>query len=287
VDSRAASRQFSQRDLGLFAALAQHISIALENARLHVDSIEKVRLEQSLTIASAIQRDLMPPTPEGVAGWDLAAWYAPAEKAAGDFYDFARLKDGRQAVVVGDVAGHGIGPALITASAQGSLRSYLRLLSSPAEALTLLNQDLCERIEEGRFVTLLTAALRTDGEVEVFDAGHGEAIVWRAATRQTRPLGRGGPALGVVPGASYEVSERLRLDRGDALFLYSDGIAELPLDGKPDERVGEDGVAQAFARAAVSAAGAPEVLAHFREGVLARARAPYPDDITLVVVRRA
>ncbi|MCZ6596499.1 MAG: GAF domain-containing protein, partial [Planctomycetota bacterium] len=66
VDSRAASRQFSQRDLALFAALAQHISIALQNARLHLDSLEKVRLEQSLELAGAIQRDLMPRVPDNV-----------------------------------------------------------------------------------------------------------------------------------------------------------------------------------------------------------------------------
>src|SRR5678816_2744816 len=71
VHSRVATREFDHRDLGLFAALSQHISIALENARLHLDSLEKTRLENSLELARAIQNGLMPPIPRDILGIDV------------------------------------------------------------------------------------------------------------------------------------------------------------------------------------------------------------------------
>src|SRR5262245_5599799 len=189
VDSRAATRQFSQQDLALFAALAQHISIAMMNAQLQLDSLEKVRLEQSLELASAIQRDLMPRIPT-IPGWDLAGWYGPAEQTGADFYDFLRVGKSNLALVVGDVTGHGIGPALITASAQGSLRTSLRLNPDPGAVVTLLNQDLCERIEDGRFLTLFLGTLATSGELRALNAGHSEPFLWRKAEGRIESIGK-------------------------------------------------------------------------------------------------
>ena len=95
IDSRAATREFSQ--IALFMR-SQHIRIALTNARLHLESIEKARLEQSLQMATDIQRDLMPELPNDVPGYDVHGWYLPAERTTGDFYDFVRMKSGRLGV---------------------------------------------------------------------------------------------------------------------------------------------------------------------------------------------
>ncbi|MEM7309241.1 MAG: GAF domain-containing SpoIIE family protein phosphatase [Planctomycetota bacterium] len=286
VDSRAASRQFGQSDLSLFAALAQQISIALDNARLHFDSLEKVRLEQSLELAGAIQRDLMPSVPEDVPGYDLHGWYGPAEVAAGDFYDFLRVKGGKLGVVVGDVTGHGIGPALITASAQGSLSSYSRLISEPGEIVSLLNQDLSEKIDDGRFVTLFFALLADDGVVTPVNAGHAPPFVWRKATGEVELITGGGPAIGMLPDEAYTSLAPQSLDPGDVLVVYTDGLVEARSPENKEALFGDDGLRAALCDSAGRGLAAKEIALHLVESALELAGGVREDDITVVVVRR-
>jgi serine phosphatase RsbU (regulator of sigma subunit) len=269
VDSRAATRQFSQQDLALFAALAQHISIAMVNAQLQLDSLEKVRLEQSLELAKTIQKDLMPHVPN-VPGWDLAGYYAPAEQTGADFYDFIKAGGGL-AIVVGDVTGHGIGPALITASAQGSLRTSFRLSPDPGQVVTLLNQDLCERVEDGRFLTLFLATLRGDGEVRALNAGHAEPLLWRAAERTITSIPSTGPALGMVADEVYRAHPPLVMRTGDVLVAYTDGVTESRRPGSEDDFFGEEGLKRALEAAVEGGRTALEICNRLAE--VARAHA--------------
>jgi serine phosphatase RsbU (regulator of sigma subunit) len=285
VDSRAATRQFAQQDLALFAALAQHISIAMRNAELQLDSLEKVRLEQSLELASTIQRDLMPRVPS-VPGWDLAGFYGPAEQTGADFYDFIKVGHGL-AIVVGDVTGHGIGPALITASAQGSLRTSFRLSADPGQVVTLLNQDLCERIEDGRFLTLFLATLGGGGEVHALNAGHSEPFLWRAADRSIQTIPMCGAALGMIADEVYRAHEPLTMHAGDVLVAYTDGLTEARKPGTEDDFFGEEGLRRALDSAAAANQSAREICALLAEAALAHAGGTREDDITVVVARRA
>jgi phosphoserine phosphatase RsbU/P len=286
VDSRAATRQFAQPDLALFAALGQHISIAMMNAQLQLDSLEKVRLEQSLELASAIQRDLMPRVPS-IPGWDLAGWYGPAEQTGADFYDFLRVGKTSLALVVGDVTGHGIGPALITASAQGSLRTSLRLNPDPGAVVTLLNQDLCERIEDGRFLTLFVAILDHEGVVRALNAGHSEPFLWRAADRSISSIVKCGPALGMIADEVYGAHEPLAMQAGDVLVAYTDGLTEARTPGSEDDFFGEEGLKQALDESAARGLSAREICTHVAEAALAKSHGKREDDITVVVARRA
>jgi serine phosphatase RsbU (regulator of sigma subunit) len=285
VDSRAATRQFGKGDLALFDALAQHISIALENTRLHLDSLEKLRLEQERELASAIQRDLMPQVPSDLPGWELFGWYGPAEATAGDFYDFVQARDGKLAIAVGDVTGHGIGPALITATAQASIRSYLRLIADPGEVVTLLNQDLCERVQDGRFLTLFLAMLDPDGSVDSLNGGHALPMIWRASSGEIEMIGRGGPALGMIPGERYEAHEPIRLESGDVLLIYTDGLTEARNPDDRDNMLGEEGVRAALAASAASSE-AREICLDLVEKALTLSAGLREDDITVVVARR-
>lgn len=286
VDSRAASRQFSQSDLSLFAALAQQISIALDNARLHFDSLEKMRLEQSLELAGAIQRDLMRSVPQSWPGYDLHGWYGPAETAAGDFYDFVRVKGGKLGVVVGDVTGHGIGPALITASVQGSLNSYSRMISDPGEIVTLLNEDLGGRIDDGRFVTLFLATLAADGEVVSVNAGHAPPMIYRRASGDVELITGGGPALGMLLHETYASLEPRRLLEGDVLVIYSDGLIEARPPDDKDALFGEQGLKAALCEAAARDLSAKDIALHLVEASLAVAGGVREDDLTVVVAKR-
>ncbi len=286
VDSRAATRQFTQGDLALFAALAQQISIAMENARLHLDSLKKVKLEQSSELAGAIQRDLMSGVPTDVPGWDLHGWYRPAEEAGADFYEFVRTKDGRLAVIVGDATGHGIGPALITATSQGSLRSYLRLISDPGEVLTLLNQDLCERIEDGRFLTLYLGMLGMDGKVVSLNAGHAEPLIWRRTSGEVEVVAGNAPALGFIPDEVYRSHDPFHLGAGDVLLVYTDGLSEARDSRDPERLFGIEGIREALVRAARAGKDARGIGGEIVEAVMGACGGVHEDDITILVARR-
>jgi sigma-B regulation protein RsbU (phosphoserine phosphatase) len=256
------------------------------NAQLQLDSLEKVRLEQSLELASAVQNSLMPQVPKDRPGWDVAGWYRPAERTSGDFFDFVKMRDGRLAVVIGDVSGHGIGPALITASAQASLRSYLRVGQEASSALTMLNQDLCERDEAGMFLTLLMVVLADDGRSEILNAGHHGPVVWRAKTRTVEAIDQHGPALGWVAETHYPVDATMTLEHGDILLAYTDGLIESHAPGDRDRLFGVERLRVLLAELAEHSHDAQHISRSLAEAALSFSGGKHDDDITLVVVRK-
>jgi len=286
VDSRAATREFKHEDLALFAALSQHISIALENARLHISAIEKTRLEQSLEIASQIQSGLMPQIPSNVPGYDVFGWYRPAERTTGDFYDFVMTRGGRLGVVLGDVTGHGIGPALITATAQATLRSYLKVLDDPVAAVGMLNQDLSARMDSGFFLTLFTALFGTDGSVQVLNAGQTPPLVWRARSKTIETIRGHAPALGMVDDFAYIEGPRLALETGDVLCAFTDGFVEARSAADPDLLFEEKGVREVLERGAAAGCSARELTEALVKSALEFSGGKSEDDMTVVAVRR-
>ena len=286
VDSRAATREFAAEDLALFHALAQHIAIALENAQLNLDSLEKLRLEKSLEIAAEIQAGLMPKSPPTIEGFDLFGWYRSAEHASGDFYDFVRTKGGGVAAVVGDVTGHGVGPALVTATAQAGLRSYAKVLEDPGAVVTMLNSDLSERMDDGIFLTLFVADLAADGRVRVLNAGHTPPLIWRAATSTIESVQSDGPALGLMDEMSYCAKEPIHLAPGDMLLAFTDGLVEARHPDHPDRLFEEQGVRAVLADQGHLGAGAKETVEAVAGAALEFAEGAREDDVTIVAIRR-
>ncbi len=286
VDSRAATRDFTVGDLALFHALAQHVGIALENVERSAEAVEHARLEQSMQLASEIQQGLLPSRLEVPPGWEAHGWYAPAEHASGDFYDAAPVSGGRAAVMVGDVTGHGVGPALLVASVQASLRAFLSVLDEPGACVQRAEADLTQRMDEATFVTLMLLVLSPDGGLATVDAGHGCGLVWRRSTGQVERLGRRGPALGVMPGFAHACHAEAALEDGDLALLFTDGISETARPGDPLALFGEEGVRRVLAQVG-EAGGSAEALCE----ALAAAATEYgggarEDDWTLVGIRR-
>lgn len=286
VDSKAATREFTQEDLALFHALAQHIAIALENAQLNLHSIERARLERSLEIAAEIQSGLMPKSPPSIGGFDLFGWYRSAEHASGDFYDFVRTKGGGVAAVVGDVTGHGVGPALVTATAQASLRSYARVLEDPGAVVTMLNNDLSERMDDGMFLTLFVADLESNGDVRVLNAGHTPPLIWRAATSTIETVESDGPALGLMDDMEYSVRAPIHLEKDDLLLAFTDGLVEARHPDHPDRFFEEQGVRAVLADQGHAGACAKDTVEAVAKAALEFSEGAREDDITIVAIRR-
>ncbi len=284
LDSRAATREFTDADLGLFHALAQHIAIALQNRKLAMQAVDRARLQRSLEIAEEIQQGLMPDSSPNVEGFIAHGWFRAAEHAAGDFFDFVPTQSGSLAAVVGDVSGHGIGPALITATAQAGLRAYLRLNNNPAEVLSLLNQDLSERMEVGMFLTLALAIVERDGNVQIVNAGHPAPFVWRHKTKSIECLEAHELAIGLSEGHTYSVTSSLVLEPGDLLLVYSDGLVEARHPVRPDRLFGEDGLRAVLSDVGYRGGSAEELVSELSRNVLEFCEGSREDDMTLVAI---
>lgn len=286
VDSKAATSEFDPSDLAYFATLSNQIIGALKSMAGHLDSIERARLEASLDYASVVQRHLMPRVPDDFTGYDVFGWFRAAERTSGDFFDFFKTRDGRFAVVVGDVTGHGPASALITSQVQASLRSMVRIVPDLREAVTLVNQDLSERIEVGNFVTLFVALLSEDGQVEVLNAGHTPPRVFENANGEMRTIEAHGPALGMMDDFDYNESSCFSLASGDVLLAFTDGIAEARKLSAPDDLLGEEGLEQMFRDQVRTAPSARALTEGLVAAVIDFCVDNCEDDMTMVSLRR-
>lgn len=281
VDSRAVRREFSARDLALFGAISAQLAISVENARLHADSLDKVRLQKDVEIARRIQQHLLPPVPKELQGLQVALRYVAAEQASGDTYDMVPLRDGRFAVMIGDVTGHGVGAALLTHAVQAALRSYLELIDDLATIMTRINQRLVAGVETGNFMSLLLAVVdpRTH-TMQYVNAGHPGLVL--CGQDSCTVLEKTGMVLGVVGDQVYRESPPIQMAAGDLLFLHTDGVDEAM---SPDRVVfGAERMHAVLAR--VRHLSAEEVLAAVDEALKQHVvGGAFSDDYTMIAVK--
>jgi len=193
---------------------------------------DKKRLEQvvrqnedELRVARQIQENLFPDGPPELKHFDIAGSSHPAEWASGDYFDYIPMDDGCYAVLVADVSGHGIGPALLMSETRAFLRSLAQTRCDVGEVLTLANGAVAQDVEEGRFVTIFMVRLVPDESTVVYtSAGH--LGYWLHADGSDTRLEPTGIALGIQREAVMENSDPLQLEAGDLLILVTDGILE-------------------------------------------------------------
>ena len=151
--NKKSGQAFDQADENLLLAFAAHAAVSLERVELLENFKTTREIEISLEAARKLQAGFLPQRLPSIEGYELAAWWQPAQGVAGDYYDVVRLPDGRLALAVADVSGHGLGPSLIMASARAMLHVLSRTVSDPARILTLVNETLTPDLKLGRFVT--------------------------------------------------------------------------------------------------------------------------------------
>ncbi len=227
VDSRASAKEFSDRDLTLFKALAGQVAVAIDNARLLKHYVEKQRMQEELAVAREIQQMLLPRGGLQVLGLDIFGLSVPCEETSGDYFDYIRRPGGRLGLVIGDVSGHGIGAALLMSTARALLRAFAATDAGPPELVTRLNRFLSEDVETGRFMTLFygEVSLR-ERTLSYVRAGHNEPLLYRRDADTFEELAEGGVALAVIDDFEFSAAGPVQLAKGDLVFLYTDGIVE-------------------------------------------------------------
>jgi serine phosphatase RsbU (regulator of sigma subunit)/pSer/pThr/pTyr-binding forkhead associated (FHA) protein len=230
LDTQSYNHRFSEEDLQVFCSVANQAAMAMENARLHSETIAQERIRRELAFARQVQQGFLPRSMPIMPGYDFWAFYEAAGQVGGDYYDFVTLPDGRQAILVADVSGKGVPAALLMARFSSDAKiSLITNGPDPAVAVAKLNEQLCDAGLDDRFVTLALAVVDPVRHVvQVVNAGHMSPIVRLPDGSIIEPAGdehASSLPLGIFPTAEYHLVE-FPMVVGQQVVIYSDGINE-------------------------------------------------------------
>jgi sigma-B regulation protein RsbU (phosphoserine phosphatase) len=219
---------FTDDHVQALSILVAQLAVSLENARLYEQlARDETRMERELQAAQRMQGALLRPVPAVDYGVDIAARILSAREVCGDLYDFLPYGPTRLGFGLGDVSGKGSAAALYGAVAIGILRSLAPQKLLPAELLRQLNQLICERRIDGRFMTFCFATWRKPTrKLRIANAGQTQPFLMKQGGR-CEQLKLVGFPLGLYDDITYE-EWTLNLDRGDILVFHSDGLSEAP-----------------------------------------------------------
>ena len=283
LGQKKSGKFYRREDINLLNILANQSAVAIENAQMVEEVIEKERMEEELSIARDLQVSMLPAECPTVAGFDIAAYSLSAREVGGDFYDFIEMGEDRAGFVIGDVTGKSVSGALVMSAS----RSVFRMLSeeelSVGESMNRANRRLKKDVKSGMFVALLYAVLNSqDRSLTMCSAGQTQPVMLSAKTAEAALVETEGDTfpLGILEDANYEET-RLQLQPGDKVVFYTDGIVEA-MNGK-EEIYGFERLQEVIKSSRVDTAEAlmNEVIASvdaFAGG------APQHDDITVIVV---
>jgi phosphoserine phosphatase RsbU/P len=222
MDSRRPAA-FSKLDRQILDALAADAASILDNARLVERERERQRMEQEINIARDIQQALLPRDFREFPHLAVSGINFPCLSVGGDYFDVFPLTDNRTAFLIADVSGKGLGAALLTTMLQGAL-SGMTLGTDPARVFNHVNRFLCSHSEVGRYATMFFGILDQDGELDYINAGHPSPFLIRRGVAE-EPFTEGSYPVGLVQEAEY-VTAHVKLEPGDTLILFSDGVTE-------------------------------------------------------------
>jgi sigma-B regulation protein RsbU (phosphoserine phosphatase) len=223
---------FTEDHVQTLTILAAHLAVSLENARLYEKlARDEARMERELTAAQRLQNALLRPVPSIDFGLDIAARILSAREVCGDLYDFLSYGTQQLGVALGDVSGKGSAAALYGAVATGILRSLSPRKLQPAELLQQLNQLVCDRRIEGRYMTICFATWQKGRrKLRIANAGQTQPFLWKDGHVEHIKLN--GFPIGIFDDVTYD-EWTVTLDSGDILVFYSDGLTEASSrDGK-------------------------------------------------------
>ena len=275
---------FTHTDLDLLAGMCAAAAIMLQNSRMHEETLVQARLRHDLALAAQIQKSFLPREVVAVEGLDLFAEYRAAYAVGGDFYDVFWTGPDRLAVFIGDISGKGIAGALLMARISTELRVAALAHVDPVAVLRAMNQATIARGQPELFFTVVyfTIDVKT-GEVLLANGGHPPPY-WRGGDGRLLPITSGrGCAVGILDEPDFTATS-LRLECGDSLVLYTDGVIEAA--NAEGVLYGESRLAACLAG---SASGRPNVLAEEILRSVERHTAPAPpsDDLTLFICQRS
>ncbi|MEX1138083.1 MAG: SpoIIE family protein phosphatase [Bacteroidota bacterium] len=282
VYNKKAGQTFSDDDQRLLAIIAAQSAQIVENARLHEEQQEYIKMQEQVALAAKIQAELLPREFPKLPGYEIVGKNIPAQVVGGDYFDFVAMDDGRWSICLGDVSGKGLPASLLMANTQATLRSQTLLSSPPKQSIERANTLLHRSTGPDKFVTLFYGILDlTNHHLSYCNAGHDNPFLVRS-NGEFKRLGTGGLVLSIMESSVYE-EETLPLNTNDVVILYSDGITEAM--NPEEEQFGEDRLLAVIQEH--RSRSASELLDEIIKAAKHHAgKAPQADDMTVVVVKR-
>ncbi|NUM36397.1 MAG: SpoIIE family protein phosphatase [Candidatus Brocadiae bacterium] len=271
----------STDEIGL---LAHTFNIMTQNLKsAHETELENKAREHEMKIATEIQSNLLPGQVPQIAGYDIASYYNPSKEVGGDYYDFIEIGPDHIGFIVADVSGKSIPGSMVMTMTRALIRMEALRNASPGKTFLEVNRILAKDITKGMFVTAMYCILEiSTGNLILSSAGHNPAIVWKAKNQKNFLVNPKGMALGLDKGIIFEKTireEKVVLERGDRVVLYTDGVPEAMSPQK--EEFGDDRFLDIIARESrQSADHLVQSIVH--DLVQWKGSGPQSDDITIV-----
>jgi serine phosphatase RsbU (regulator of sigma subunit) len=229
--------RYTYEDLTLLNVLANQLVVAMNNARLYKESLEKQRLEEELLVAKQIQLALLPKAFPHGDSFEFSAYTQPARQVGGDYYDFMKIEEMLIGLAIGDASGKGMPAALLVSLIQASLRAEVKNRLSVSQVISNINQFIFSSTSPERFATMFYGELDPkERKLSYCNAGHNYPILLRE-NGEVEFLDIGGMILGAFSDAVYQKGE-VFLDPLDLTLFYSDGLTEAFND--KEEQFGEE-----------------------------------------------
>ena len=281
------SAPFSASDFVVFQSIVEQSAFALYNAAVYSEAGDKRRIDRDLEVAHDIQRILLPNAAPAIDGFEIAGLNIPASQVSGDYYDYISLAGDRIGIAIADVSGKGIAASLIMAMCRSVLRSVAGSSQSAAAVLHEVNRQVYPDLREDMFISMAyVIAQKGSDELVLARAGHDAPLHFRVSDQSVTRINPPGMALGIDSGSVFNrvTSDfRVRLEAGDCLILYTDGVTEaLDVHGL------EFGISQLIeAVQASSPNGAPAILSRVTSDLKSFVGGHQQnDDITLIAIRK-
>jgi len=227
IDTQNPLTQFRSEDLDILLTVAGQAAITYETAKLLQSYVLKQKQDNEMNIARNVQHALLPETLPQVHGYQFFASYDSAQAVGGDYYDIITARDGRIWLAFGDVAGKGVPASLVMSRMSSVVRSVSEFVTDAAEAVSRINDHMCARAVEGRFVTFVLVILDlTTHKMSVVNAGHMTPMI-RKADGSIEEFGEEsvGVPIGVMEGFPFDAAERV-VEPGETIVIYTDGVSE-------------------------------------------------------------
>lgn len=277
------NQEFDWFQTQLLQTVANATAAAIVHARLYDQAVELFQARREISMASEVQRRMIPQEPPEIEGFDLGAAYVPSRQLGGDFFDFLDLPARNLGIAICDVVGKGVRASLLMASIRASLHAHAVHVYDMAEILNLVNRSVCADTLSSDFATLFYGVLDTaTRQFTCCCAGHLPPVVVRDGKVVDLITSRGG-VVGVEPDMTFPV-DSVTLQPGDTLLMYTDGLSESV--NFAHEPYGRQRIEQALQYAVTQDYSAQGIVRHilwdFRRHCALHSR---QDDVTLVVLK--
>lgn len=277
---------FDNEDREMLQAFANQAAVAIENANLVKESIEKERLAQELRVAHETQLKLLPKKMPEVEGLDIDGVCITANEVGGDYYGFIPLNESHLGVIMGDVSGKGISAAFYMAELKGIIEAYALIYQSPRELLSQLNRVLYQNMDRQTFVSLTYAVINLqEKRVRFSRAGHCPLLMVSPGSGEVSRFQPSGIGLALDEGKIFDQvleEQELSIENGSVLVFYTDGLTEAR--NSQGEEFGEEQLANILLQIKnESASEITKRIVQQLKSFVGKAR--QHDDISILVVR--